>query len=77
MTAIHYEPARETAAGTAGRRIASPVALLSAAVETVLLWQQRLVERHQLRGMSEQMLSDIGLSRADIELEARKPFWRA
>ena len=58
-------------------RLPSRAGGLTALVERVLLWQQRLSERHSLRGMSDQMLKDIGLSRADIEREASKPFWVA
>lgn len=38
-------------------------------------WQVRARERRQLASLSERMLRDIGLTRADIEGECRKPFW--
>ncbi|MEC9483591.1 MAG: DUF1127 domain-containing protein [Halomonas sp.] len=38
-------------------------------------WQQVRHERQQLWRLSDAMLKDIGLSRADIEREARRPFW--
>jgi uncharacterized protein YjiS (DUF1127 family) len=42
----------------------------------LLSWQQRARERHRLASFDEHMLRDLGLSRADIEFELRKPFWR-
>lgn len=50
----------------------APLAL----VDLLLLWQQRAIERHHLAGLSDHHLKDIGFSRADVELEASKPFWR-
>ena len=47
------------------------------AFDIVLQWQQRAVERHRMLGFSEHELKDIGISRADVEVEASKPFWRA
>ena len=38
-------------------------------------WQRRASERHHLRQLNDHMLKDIGLSRADVEGEAGKPFW--
>jgi len=39
-------------------------------------WQQRAADRRALRAMDDHLLRDIGLSRADIDAEAGKPFWR-
>ena len=47
------------------------------AARTVIAWQERADQRRQLRALSEYMLKDIGLSRADVEREVSKPFWRA
>ena len=47
------------------------------AVDLVYLWQCRIAEREHLRALDGRMLSDIGLSRADVALEARKHFWQA
>lgn len=38
-------------------------------------WHNTALQRRQLRGLSDRMLKDIGLSRADAEREARRPFW--
>jgi uncharacterized protein YjiS (DUF1127 family) len=46
-------------------------------VDLVLIWHERVRQRRQLRSLSTHMLRDIGLSRADVEGEASKPFWRA
>ena len=43
----------------------------------VLTWQERARERRRLASLDERMLRDIGLSRADIHPEIRKPFWEA
>jgi uncharacterized protein YjiS (DUF1127 family) len=40
-------------------------------------WRRRLRDRNALAAMSDQSLRDIGVTRYDIEIEVRKPFWRA
>jgi uncharacterized protein YjiS (DUF1127 family) len=49
---------------------------LTGIIDRVLCWHERARERRQLLGLSDQMLRDIGLGRADVEAEASKPFWR-
>jgi uncharacterized protein YjiS (DUF1127 family) len=39
-------------------------------------WRRRAKERQQLAGLSDLMLQDIGITRADAEFLANKPFWR-
>jgi uncharacterized protein YjiS (DUF1127 family) len=46
------------------------------AIDLLLTWQQRARDRRQLESLSDHMLRDIGLSRADVFAEASKPFWR-
>jgi uncharacterized protein YjiS (DUF1127 family) len=46
------------------------------AYEQVLSWLERVHQRRQLAQLSDHMLKDIGLSRADVEAEVAKPFWR-
>ncbi len=45
----------------------------------IVNWVERAcavaAERRALRGADESALKDIGLSRADVEVEARRPFW--
>jgi uncharacterized protein YjiS (DUF1127 family) len=50
---------------------------LADVVTTVLSWQHRIRERNQLQLLDQRMLRDIGLTRVDIDVETRKPFWRA
>jgi len=39
-------------------------------------WADRHEQRRDLASLDDHMLHDIGLSRADVEREAAKPFWR-
>lgn len=79
MTTINYETAGSSLPSTlrSHRLGFAPSRLLSAAVATVLLWQQRLADRRRLREMNEHMLRDIGLGREESAREAAKPFWMA
>lgn len=52
-----------------------PGKLLVVAFDRLALWQERAQERHQLRMLDDHMLHDVGLTRSDVETEARKPFW--
>jgi uncharacterized protein YjiS (DUF1127 family) len=73
------ESIRTSHATLAGLAASSRPSLLSGvgrAIDLVLTWHERLRQRHQLRSLSTHMLRDIGLSRADVEGEAAKPFWR-
>jgi uncharacterized protein YjiS (DUF1127 family) len=47
------------------------------AVRALLTWQERDQQRHALAQLDARMLKDVGLSRAEVELELRKPFWHA
>jgi len=50
---------------------------ISGAIETLLVWRERRRERRDLASLNDQMLHDVGLTRADIEREYRKPFWHS
>jgi uncharacterized protein YjiS (DUF1127 family) len=50
--------------------------ILAAVVEQVMIWHERAQQRRQLQSLSDHMLHDIGLGRADVEAETTKPFWR-
>jgi uncharacterized protein YjiS (DUF1127 family) len=44
-------------------------------VDALFSWQDRANQRFHLRQFDDRALRDIGLSRADVEAEASKPFW--
>lgn len=46
-------------------------------VEAPFAWLDRVRDRQHLAAMSDAMLKDIGVSRADAAHESEKPFWRA
>ncbi|MBF5094456.1 DUF1127 domain-containing protein [Azospirillum sp. INR13] len=37
---------------------------------------ERRKQRHALMGLDDHLLKDIGVSRAEVEQEVSKPFWR-
>jgi uncharacterized protein YjiS (DUF1127 family) len=77
MTAIHLQPSRDGASGL--RQRAGLDALSDAAdwaLGKVREWRQRSRERAQLAVLDDRMLRDIGLTHADREFLANKPFWR-
>lgn len=45
-------------------------------MEKINLWIKRYRSRQQLARLDDRMLSDIGLSRADVYAETDKPFWK-
>ena len=49
---------------------------LNAVARTVMTWQERASMRHHLADLSEENLSDIGLSFEQAQAESRKPFWQ-
>ena len=46
-------------------------------LRTLLTWQERARQRRALAQLDARMLKDVGLSRAEVDLELRKPFWHA
>jgi uncharacterized protein YjiS (DUF1127 family) len=71
---LERPPARAIDWWSGGTRsfTAWPAALLRA----LFTWQERARQRHALLALDDHLLKDIGLSRAAIECEAAKPFWR-
>lgn len=60
-----------------GRRFADRLVRVTTAWMTTLLdWQDRANQRHQLGELNEHLLRDIGVSREDARFEASKPFWQ-
>ncbi len=51
--------------------------VLDRIVETPIAWLERMRERRQLAALGDDILKDIGVSRADVEHVVEKPFWRA
>ncbi len=47
------------------------------AVELLALWQARSRYRTELMYLSPRQVDDMGLDPLAIEIEVRKPFWRA
>ena len=43
---------------------------------TLRQWHRRSKERRELAALSDLMLQDIGITRADAEFLANKPFWK-
>jgi uncharacterized protein YjiS (DUF1127 family) len=43
---------------------------------TLWLWVERVRQRRALADLDDRLLRDIGLTRADVWLEIKKPFWR-
>ncbi len=39
-------------------------------------WHDRYTQRRELLQLDDRLLDDIGLTRADAEAEAGKPFWK-
>ncbi len=50
--------------------------LLVRTFDTLFAWLERAGSRRSLASMSDFQLKDVGLSRADIQGEVDKPFWR-
>lgn len=45
-------------------------------VATICSWQRRDEERQHLADLDDRLLSDIGLTRGQVQAEICKPFWR-
>jgi len=44
-------------------------------IEIMMIWQERGEQRCALKELDSRQLKDIGISRADADREAHKPFW--
>ena len=49
---------------------------LKSLIEPLASWRARAKQRHELLVLDDRLLSDIGISRAQAEAEAAKPFWQ-
>ena len=50
---------------------------LCALYELMAQWRRRVLIRNELITLNDSDLRDIGWTRAEVEAERRKPFWRA
>lgn len=73
---IHASPAPLSAAPRP-RLAARIAAFIVAATETVIVWRLRSRQRALLATLDDRMLRDLGVSRAEAQREADKPFWEA
>lgn len=48
-----------------------------AGLRVVLVWHGRVRQRRALGNLDDRLLRDNGLSRAEVDRETGKPFWRA
>ncbi len=72
-----YLPAGGRSGTAFGALLHGNVAGLAArALNALFAWQRRLSDRIALQSLDDRMLRDIGLTRADVEFESSKPFWR-
>ena len=59
-------------------RVASLISdALVRAIERLALWRARTRGRRDLASFNDTMLHEIGISRADVDREFSKPFWRS
>ena len=57
--------------------VGPPRKLARAGHDQLLIWLERSRQRQHLAMLSDHMLKDIGMTRADVEAEVSKPFWEA
>lgn len=58
------------------RRREHRTGFISRIIVILIDWQERANQRHALASLGDAALRDLGLSRADVEIEISKPFWR-
>jgi uncharacterized protein YjiS (DUF1127 family) len=59
------------------RPAAGATTIIRKAFDAMLKWHDRSRARWDLLRLDDRMLSDVGLTRADVYREANKPLWRA
>jgi uncharacterized protein YjiS (DUF1127 family) len=77
MTTANSNRSSLAAAGVARLTgVVSELATVERTIGLLATWRQRATDRRQLQKLDDHLLRDIGLSRADVEFEVAKPFWR-
>lgn len=73
---------RYTANDKSGSMIVRPIGrktnagVLARVVDRLLGWSERGRQRRHLAQLDDRLLRDIGVSRAEVEAEISRPFWR-
>jgi uncharacterized protein YjiS (DUF1127 family) len=70
-----YNSERSSFRPTTGERL-SVIGMLVRLAETLAVGRERRRQRVALARLDDRMLRDIGLTAADVEGEASKPFWK-
>ena len=77
MTATPYQPCADRPAESRQRAALDALSEATAWIfDTLREWNRRSRTRHELGGLDARMLQDIGLTHAEREYLANKPFWR-
>ena len=78
MNTTYITPAISPSAPALAPRVwlNSAVTLAKRALDAVLTWQAREIQRRQLITLDARLLTDMGMRRADAVAEYEKPFWR-
>lgn len=78
MSAIRFEAARGQFAGRPEGSTRQRLSIGARRMWAMLReWRRRARDRASLGALDDRVLADIGISRADAEFLANKPFWRA
>jgi uncharacterized protein YjiS (DUF1127 family) len=76
MAQVHHLPTSIVRNRPASPWAAAAADAITRAADALFRCGRRIQERRALYRLDDYMLHDIGISRADVELEASKPFWR-
>jgi len=76
MEQFHAFERRPVGAGVRVGRRMTLGGVFGVVVDTLMTWQERVIMRHQLAGLPDDLLNDMGITDAERDREASKPFWR-